>query len=56
MNAGAHKSDMSEIITRALVMLEDGTVEWLTNEELAFSYRTSVFAKSSVQELYLRRN
>lgn len=42
MNAGAHKSDMSEIVTKALVMLEDGTIEWLTNEELAFSYRTSV--------------
>ncbi|WP_028398918.1 UDP-N-acetylmuramate dehydrogenase [Ectobacillus panaciterrae] len=42
MNAGAHKSDMSEVVTRALVMFEDGEIEWLTKEELEFSYRTSV--------------
>jgi UDP-N-acetylmuramate dehydrogenase len=45
MNAGAHKSDMSEIVTRALVMFEDGTMEWLTNAELEFSYRTSILQK-----------
>ncbi|UOY93731.1 UDP-N-acetylmuramate dehydrogenase [Ectobacillus sp. JY-23] len=45
MNAGAHKSDMSEIVTRALVMFENGDVEWLSNKELEFSYRTSVLQK-----------
>jgi UDP-N-acetylmuramate dehydrogenase len=42
MNAGAHGSDMSKILVKALVLFEDGTVEWLTNEELEFSYRTSI--------------
>lgn len=42
MNAGAHKSDMSEILMSARIMFEDGTMKWLTKEEMGFSYRTSV--------------
>lgn len=42
MNAGAHKSDMSEVLTRARIMFDDGTMKWLTKEEMEFSYRTSV--------------
>jgi len=42
MNAGAHGSDMSKILIKALVLFEDGTMEWLTNEEMEFSYRTSI--------------
>ncbi|PEE42147.1 UDP-N-acetylmuramate dehydrogenase [Bacillus pseudomycoides] len=42
MNAGAHKSDMSEVLMRARIMFEDGTMKWLTKEEMEFSYRTSV--------------
>ncbi|PEB55169.1 UDP-N-acetylenolpyruvoylglucosamine reductase [Bacillus pseudomycoides] len=42
MNAGAHKSDISKILMRACIMFEDGTVKWLTKEEMEFSYRTSV--------------
>jgi len=42
MNAGAHGSDMSKILLKALVLFEDGTMEWLTNEEMEFSYRTSI--------------
>lgn len=42
MNAGAHGSDVSKILERAHILFEDGTMEWLTNEELKFSYRTSV--------------
>ncbi|WP_243523984.1 UDP-N-acetylmuramate dehydrogenase [Bacillus pseudomycoides] len=42
MNAGAHKSDMSEVLTRAHIMFDDGTMKWLTKEEMEFSYRTSV--------------
>ncbi|MFD2212953.1 UDP-N-acetylmuramate dehydrogenase [Metabacillus endolithicus] len=42
MNAGAHGSDMSKILMKALVLFEDGTMEWLTNEEMEFSYRTSI--------------
>ncbi|MBU8877726.1 UDP-N-acetylmuramate dehydrogenase [Bacillus sp. FJAT-29790] len=42
MNAGAHGSDISKILTKVLVLFEDGNVEWLSNEEMSFSYRTSV--------------
>ncbi|AZQ46601.1 UDP-N-acetylmuramate dehydrogenase [Bacillus sp. GX] len=42
MNAGAHKSDISNIVSKALILFEDGTIDWLTHEELEFSYRTSV--------------
>ncbi|MFT4413471.1 UDP-N-acetylmuramate dehydrogenase [Fredinandcohnia humi] len=42
MNAGAHGSDISKILLKAHVLFEDGTFEWLTNEEMEFSYRTSV--------------
>ena len=42
MNAGAHGSDISKILTRAHILFEDGTFEWLTDKEMEFSYRTSV--------------
>ncbi|MEH7453653.1 UDP-N-acetylmuramate dehydrogenase [Gottfriedia acidiceleris] len=42
MNAGAHLSDFSNITSRAHILFPDGTMEWLSNEELDFSYRTSV--------------
>ncbi|USK95620.1 MULTISPECIES: UDP-N-acetylmuramate dehydrogenase [Bacillus cereus group] len=42
MNAGAHKSDISNILSKALILFEDGTIDWLTHEEMDFSYRTSV--------------
>ncbi|MGN5650090.1 UDP-N-acetylmuramate dehydrogenase [Bacillus sp. Brlt_9] len=42
MNAGAHKSDISNIVSKALILFEDGTIDWLTHEEMEFSYRTSV--------------
>ncbi|MTH52639.1 UDP-N-acetylmuramate dehydrogenase [Bacillus mangrovi] len=42
MNAGAHGSDMSKILVKAHILFEDGTMEWLTCEELKFSYRTSI--------------
>ncbi|MBS2968880.1 UDP-N-acetylmuramate dehydrogenase [Metabacillus sp. KIGAM252] len=45
MNAGAHGSDMSKILVKARVLFEDGTMEWLSNEELNFSYRTSLLQK-----------
>ena len=47
MNAGAHGSDMSEILVKARILFEDGTIEWLTNEEMDFSYRTSVLQKNA---------
>ncbi|MBG9589298.1 UDP-N-acetylmuramate dehydrogenase [Cytobacillus firmus] len=45
MNAGAHGSDISQILTKAHVLFEDGKTGWLTNEEMEFSYRTSVLQK-----------
>lgn len=42
MNAGAHGSDISKILTKAHILFEDGTMAWLTNDELEFSYRTSI--------------
>lgn len=45
MNAGAHGSDISKILTKALILFADGTMDWVTNEEMEFSYRTSVLQK-----------
>jgi UDP-N-acetylmuramate dehydrogenase len=45
MNAGAHGSDISKILTEAHILFEDGTLEWLTNEEMEFSYRSSILQK-----------
>ncbi|WP_088043895.1 UDP-N-acetylmuramate dehydrogenase [Bacillus sp. EAC] len=45
MNAGAHQSDFSKITTRANILFQDGTIEWLSNDQLEFSYRTSILQK-----------
>jgi UDP-N-acetylmuramate dehydrogenase len=45
MNAGAHGSDISKILKKAKILFEDGTISWLNNEEMEFSYRTSVLQK-----------
>jgi UDP-N-acetylmuramate dehydrogenase len=45
MNAGAHGSDISKILTKAHILFEDGSIEWLSNEEMEFTYRTSVLQK-----------
>ncbi|MCL6572846.1 MAG: UDP-N-acetylmuramate dehydrogenase, partial [Bacillus sp. (in: Bacteria)] len=45
MNAGAHGSDISKILTRAHILFVDGTLEWLSNQEMEFSYRTSILQK-----------
>jgi UDP-N-acetylmuramate dehydrogenase len=42
MNAGAHGSDISKILTKAHILFEDGSIEWLSNDEMEFTYRTSV--------------
>lgn len=44
MNAGAYKRSMSDIVSKVLVLI-DGEMKWLDNEELEYSYRTSVFQK-----------
>jgi UDP-N-acetylmuramate dehydrogenase len=45
MNAGAHGSDMSKILTKAHILFDDGSIEWLSNQEMEFSYRTSILQK-----------
>ncbi|HHY74528.1 MAG TPA: UDP-N-acetylmuramate dehydrogenase [Bacillus bacterium] len=45
MNAGAHGADISKILEKALVVFRDGSYEWLSNEEMKYSYRTSVLQK-----------
>lgn len=45
MNAGAHGSDISKILTRAHILFDDGKMEWLSNEDMEFTYRTSVLQK-----------
>jgi UDP-N-acetylmuramate dehydrogenase len=45
MNAGAHGSDISKVLQKAHILFEDGTLEWLDNQEMEFSYRTSVLQK-----------
>lgn len=42
MNAGAHGSDISKILTKAHVLFPDGKLEWLTNDQMNYSYRTSI--------------
>ncbi|WP_347550437.1 UDP-N-acetylmuramate dehydrogenase [Pseudalkalibacillus hwajinpoensis] len=45
MNAGAHGADVSGILRKALVLFQDGELKWVTNEDMAFSYRTSLLQK-----------
>ncbi len=45
MNAGAHGSDISKILEKAHILFEDGTMEWLSVDQMEFSYRTSVLQK-----------
>lgn len=47
MNAGAHGSDVSKILKKALILFEDGTLRWLSNEEMDYSYRTSILQKQA---------
>lgn len=45
MNAGAHGSDLSRILKEAEILFGNGETMVLTNEELQFSYRTSLLQK-----------
>ncbi|MEW9501391.1 UDP-N-acetylmuramate dehydrogenase [Jeotgalibacillus marinus] len=45
MNAGAHGSDISKVLTKAHILFAEGTMKWLSNEELKFTYRTSILQK-----------
>ncbi|WNF35549.1 UDP-N-acetylmuramate dehydrogenase [Bacillaceae bacterium IKA-2] len=41
MNAGAHKSDISNILIKTRIVYQDGTEKWYNKDEMEFSYRTS---------------
>ncbi len=45
MNAGAHGSDISKVLKSARILFADGTIEWIENKEMEFSYRTSILQK-----------
>ncbi|MCA5011514.1 MULTISPECIES: UDP-N-acetylmuramate dehydrogenase [unclassified Enterococcus] len=42
MNAGAYGGEIKDVFTSVDILLEDGTIKTLTNEEMDFSYRHSV--------------
>jgi UDP-N-acetylmuramate dehydrogenase len=46
MNAGAHQTDISNILTKAYVLMPSGEFRWIENEELGFGYRTSILQKN----------
>lgn len=43
MNAGAYGGEMKDVVAEAIYMTPAGEVGTLTNDQLAFGYRTSVF-------------
>lgn len=45
MNAGAHGSDVSQVLSNAVVLWENGVIEHLDNEAMNFTYRTSILQK-----------
>lgn len=45
MNAGAHGSEMKDIVKTVSYMDLDGNIKTLSKEEMEFSYRTSTFKK-----------
>lgn len=45
MNAGAHGSDISKILTKAHILFDDGSMDWISNDKMEFTYRTSVLQK-----------
>ena len=46
MNAGAYGGETKDVVAEVTYMTPDGTVGTLTNEQLAFGYRTSVFKQN----------
>lgn len=46
MNAGAYGGETKDVVAEVTYMTPDGTVGTLTNDQLAFGYRTSVFKQN----------
>ena len=44
MNAGAYNSDLADVLKEVLI-LRDGSLQWVDKEELEYSYRTTIFQK-----------
>lgn len=42
MNAGAYNKEIKDILVKALIMDETGELNWISNEEMQFTYRTSI--------------
>jgi UDP-N-acetylmuramate dehydrogenase len=45
MNAGAYGGDIASLVNRVEVASSDGSTRWIPVEELAFSYRHSLFTE-----------
>lgn len=45
MNAGAHGSEMKDIVKTVTYMTRDGEIHTITNEQAKFEYRKSLFAE-----------
>ena len=43
MNAGAYNNEMKDVVVRVLILDECNSLKWISNAELCFSYRSSVF-------------
>ncbi|MBR3842155.1 MAG: UDP-N-acetylmuramate dehydrogenase [Christensenellaceae bacterium] len=48
MNAGAYGGEIKDVLVSAEVLMPDGNVRTLSNEECAFGYRKSVFKNSGM--------
>ena len=48
MNAGAHGKEMKDIVKTVKCMDYQGNERTFTNEELEFSYRSSIFKKKNI--------
>jgi len=46
MNAGAHQAEVSDIITKALILMPSGQCKWMDRDELKFDYRTSILQQN----------
>ncbi|WP_252313866.1 UDP-N-acetylmuramate dehydrogenase [Sinobaca sp. H24] len=45
MNAGAHGTEIADVLVKARVLYPDGRLEWIAKEDMEFSYRTSRLQK-----------
>lgn len=46
MNAGAHGSEMKDIVKKITCMTRDGKIQVISNEEAKFEYRNSIFSQN----------